>query len=175
MAKADWNITGSGGMSVVSDAGSNRLQLQAVKLVLYNGNSSLLNAEIIADIKMYSASANQGAGFVLRSNPTGDDCYFLRINGNGYVRTYSIYRMVSGTSILLTTINSTQLPGIYVRTRFRIDGDQISVEEYLSGEWVLITLVSDTVITSPGYAGLRSNGVSGYWIQYDNIEIGEKV
>jgi hypothetical protein len=174
MAKSNWDISGSGGLGTVEDAGSKRLQLHATKLVLYNGKINFLNSEIIVEIKLGFASTNCNGGVIFRSDATSNNGYYIGVRG-GTVRSYIVYRIVSGTYTQISIVDSTQSWNTYLKTRFRIDGSQISAEEYISGVWVLILAIDDTFITNTGYTGLKNIGVAGCWINFDNVEIGEKV
>lgn len=173
MAKDDWDISGDGGISIIEDGGSKRCRLTYHKLMLWNGNSELTDCEIIANIQMGSNSNCRG-GLILRSNESGQTAYRLWILGK---RTYYIQKIIDGTiTNLASNIASTRAYSEYVKTRFRIDGFQISIEEWDEGEWQLVTMVEDTsqaIIN--GYVGLWGNSVnSSYYITFDNVEINKK-
>ena len=175
MAKADWDITGAGGIAVVDEGGSMRCQLSGTKHMLWNGRGDLEDSETIADIRMSTNNTNARGGMLLRSNATIGTFYRCRIYGANPNRTYYIDRVVNGVSTQLAAIASSQPYYVYTRTRFRVDGFQLSIEEYLSGAWNLVTMVEDTnhAILS-GYAGLTGISVnSSYNVRFDNIEIGE--
>jgi len=174
MAKTDWDITGDGGISVINEGGSMRCQLSGVKYMLWNGRGDFTDSEIIADIRLSTNNTNARGGLLLRSNATIGTFYRCRIYG-ATNRTYYIDRVVNGVSTQLASVGSSQPYNIYTRTRFRVDGFQLSIEEYLSGAWNLVTTVEDTnhAILS-GYAGLTGISVNtSYNIRFDNIDIGE--
>ena len=64
----------------------------------------------------------------------------------------------------------------FVKTRFRVDDFQLSVEEWINGAWELITMVEDTSKAIVlGYCGLHGcSANSSYYITFDNIEINKK-
>jgi len=175
MGKTDWNITGDGGISVIEEGGSKRCRLSASKLMLWNENSTCTDFEVVADIKL-GANTNYCGGITLRANAAGTTMYRLRIYGRDTAsRTYYIDKVVDGVNTNLSTIISVQ-PSIYVKTRFRVDGFQLSVEEWIDGAWEVVAMVEDTsqAILS-GYCGLFGmSGNSSYYITFDNIEINKK-
>jgi hypothetical protein len=172
MGLSSWNISQSGGQAIIDEGGSKRCRLSGSKLMLWNGRDNLINSEIIASILMDSSTNSRG-GLVLRSDSTLNNCYRLRIFGP---RTYYIQKVVNGTVTTLATAYSTQPYNAYVKTRFRIDGYQLSVEEFISGVWTLVSVIVDneqSVIS--GYAGLYGESVNtSYFLTYDNIEILER-
>jgi hypothetical protein len=172
MAKSDWTITGNGGLSIIEDGGSKRCRLSYTKLMLWNGNDSLGDCEIISDVQVGS-NGNSSGGIVLRSNSTATTCYKFLIVGT---RTYYIQKVVNGTTTTLGTAVSDRPWNEYTKTRFRIDGWQLSIEEYINGEWQLVSMVEDTshaVIS--GSAGLFGSSInSGCYITFDNLEINIK-
>lgn len=172
MAKTDWYITGAGGQAIVDYGGSKRCQLSGSKMMLWNGRNNLANSEIIADILM-GGDTNTRGGLILRSDLAGSNCYRLRIFG---ARSYYIQKIVSGVVTTLATINSSQPYNIFAKTRFRVDGYQLSVEEWISGVWNLMTSIIDTEQSiALGYAGFYGESVStGYALQFDNIAISER-
>ena len=173
MAKLDWIISGNGGLSIIEDGGSKRCRLTYQKLMLWNGNDSLGDCEIVADILM-GTNGNYSGGIVLRSNSTANTCYKFLVVG---LRTYYIQKVVNGQTTTLGTAVSTRSYNEYVKTRFRIDGWQLSIEEFTNGEWELISMVQDSsqAIVS-GSAGLFGASVnSSYYITFDNVEINIKV
>ncbi len=174
MGRSDWDITGVGGCSVLEETGSKRCQITGEKLMLWNGNSSLTDSEVVFDFKVYGSNTNTRTGAVLRCQGTLNDCYKLLTYGP---RTYYIVRVVDGVSTTLTVIASSQPYNIYVKTRFRIDGYQLSVEEYISGEWNLIAVVEDTAQAfASGYAGLFGQSITtGYYSLFDNVDIRQKI
>jgi len=171
--KSQWLIQGAGGQAVIDEGGSKRCQLTATKWMLWNERNNLLNAEIIGLIKVGS-NGNYNGGFLLRCDSSCNNAYNLRISANGSVKIYTLYRIVNGVWTLLTTSNSSELYGVYTKVRFRVDGNQISIEEYITGTWNLIQLVTDNYVTIAGYAGLRGDSASGYTVTFDNIEINER-
>lgn len=174
MAKIDWTITGTGGQSVVTDAGSKRLQLSYTKLMLWSARNNLVDSEVVGDVKVGDAgSSNSSGGFVLRSDSNMSNCYRLLIVGN---RTYYVQKIVAGVVTTLASTNSSQPWSYYATTRFRVDGYQLSVDEYSAGVWNNIIVALDTTQSVPsGYTGLLGNSVnSSYWIYFDNIIISER-
>jgi len=171
--KSDWTITGTGGQAVIDEGGSKRCQLTAQKTMLWNGRNNLLNAEIIGQIKVGS-NANYAGGFLLRCDSSCNNAYNLRVSANGSVKIYYIYRILNGVWTSLAISNSSEQYGVYTKVRFRVDGNQISVEEWITGVWNLIQLVTDNYVTVAGYAGLRGDSSAGYSVQFDNIEVNEK-
>ena len=173
MAKADWNITGDGGITIIEETGSKRCMLSGTKQMLWKERNNLTDAEVIANIKFNLGSTNERGGLLLRSNSAISRCYRLFIYGN---RTYYIQRIVDGVVTTLGQADSSQAYNIYVKIRFRIDGYQLSVEEYINGEWTLIAMAQDTNQSfTEGYCGIFGASVnSSYSIIFDDIEIGEK-
>jgi hypothetical protein len=179
MAKSDWIIGGAGGQSVITIDGSHRLQLSGFKHMLWNGRDDLANSEVIALIKPYANenSGRQKGGGLLRCDASILNYYQVICAAYTSYRLYRIYRIVNGVSTLLSQVTSYQGYNIYVKTRFRIDGWQISIDEYSGGEWHLITTIEDTdhSIVS-GYAGLIATNYNGnYSFIYDDVQIGENV
>ena len=176
MSKSDWEITGTGGISIIEEGGSKRCRLAASKLMLWKGCSNCIDYEVIADINILNTTNYRG-GLVLRSNDAGSTMYRLRIYGrNTTSRIYYIDKLVDGVNTVLGTVISNQPYGTFVKTRFRIDGFQLSVEEWINGAWELITMIEDTsqAIVS-GYCGLHGCSVnSSYYITFDNLEINKK-
>jgi len=172
MSKSDWDITGDGGIGIVEVGGSKRCRLTYRKLMLWNGNSGLTDHEVIVEIQMGSSTNTRG-GIVLRSNESGTTAYRLRMYGP---RTYYIQKVVDGAVTVLAIVGSSRAWNEFVKTRFKVDGFQLSVEEWDEGEWKLIASVEDTsqaVIS--GAAGLYGESVnSDYYVTFDNVEIKEK-
>ena len=110
---------------------------------------------------------------MLRSEASGLTAYRLELYGP---RTYYIRKIIDGTVTTLGTAISAESWNIYVQTRFRVDGFQLSVEEYKDGDWVLIAVVEDTSeAILAGYAGLFGSSLNtAYHIMFDNVEISEK-
>lgn len=176
MSKSDWDITGNGGISIIEESGSKRCRLMYTKLMLWNGCSTCDDYEVIADINILNTT-NYCGGLVLRSNAAGTTMYRLRLCGrNTTSRTYYIDKVVNGVVTTLATVISSQPYNVFIRTRFRIDGFQLSVEEWINGEWVLITMAEDTSqAINIGYCGLIGMSVnSSYYITFDNVEINKK-
>lgn len=175
MSKSDWDITGIGGISIIDESGSKRCRLSHLKLMLWNGCSTCTDYEVSADINIGS-STNYAGGLVLRSNVSGATMYRLRVYGAANYRTYYIDKIVSGVNTILGQVTSSHPHFTFVKTRFRVDGFQLSVEEWIDGAWELITMVEDTsqAIVS-GYCGLIGmSTTSSYFITFDNIEINKK-
>ena len=175
MGKTDWNITGDGGISVIEEGGSKRCRLSANKLMLWNENSTCTDFEVVADIKL-GANTNYRGGITLRSDESGSSMYRLRIHGASIYRTYYIDKLVNGVNTILGQVNSYHPYNTYVRTKFKVDGFQLSVEEWIDGAWVLALVIEDTsqAILS-GYCGIFGTSVnSSYYITFDNIEMNKK-
>ena len=176
MSKVNWDITGTGGISIIEEGGSKRCRLSASKLMLWNGCSTCTDYEIAADINILHTTNYRG-GLVLRANEAGSTMYRLRIYGrNTTSRTYYIDKLVDGVNTVLGEVISNHPYGTFIKTRFRIDDFQLSVEEWINGAWELVTMVEDTskAIVS-GYCGLHGcSANSSYYITFDNIEINKK-
>lgn len=173
--KSDWIIQGSGGQAIIDEGGSKRCRLSGTKFMLWNGRNNLENSEIIAMI-LLGADTNTRGGLFLRSDNSGyQNCYRLRIYGGG--RTYYIQKVVNGVVTTLVTAYSTQPYNIYVKTRFRIDGYQLSLEEYIANTWNLIAVIADTEQSlNQGYTGIYGESVNtNYFITFDNLEISERI
>jgi len=173
MAKIDWNITGIGGQAVVEDVGSMRCRLSGQKLMLWNGNNALTDSEVVAEYKLSSNSTNTSGGLLLRSTSTGLNCYRLRTTSD---RTHYIDKLVGGVVTVLGSVVSSQPWNQYIKTRFRIDGFQISIEEYFGGVWNLVSSAEDNEHThASGYAGIFGSSVNtSYSMLFDNVEISQK-
>ena len=176
ISKSDWDITGDGGIAIVEDGGSKRCRLSGSKLLLWNGNSECVDYEVVADLSIMNTTNYRG-GLVLRSNDTGTTMYRLRVYGsNTTARIYYIDQLINNVNTVLGVVVSNHPFNVFVKTRFRVDGFQLSVEEWIDGAWELITAIEDTTkaITS-GYCGLIGMSyTSSYYITFDNIEINKK-
>lgn len=180
MAKINWDISGTGGQAVIIESSSKRCELSGNKLCLYNGASSLANCQLIADIKLYGTAGYNGGGIILRSDGT-------RNNGYAFVRRYyggdhgsgtacNIYKIVNGVWTQIAIAYTTFSWVTWIRTRVRIDGWQISVDEWIEGAWSQLMLVDETSHQhASGFIGLigTSTNVVGS-ILYDNVDIGVK-
>jgi len=179
MAKSNWDISGTGGQSIIDVEGSKRCQITGIKLMLWNGRNDLINSEVIVSIRPYvnNNSGYQRGGAVLRSDTSGFNYYLLTSYAYTAFRSYLIYRVVDGVSTLLSTVNSYHSYTDFVKTRFRIDGYQLSIEEYVDGIWNLKSTVEDTVHTLvSGYSGLKGHSHTvSYSCLFDNVEISERV
>lgn len=166
-------ITGSGGQAIVDEGGSKRSRLSGSKLMLWIGRSDLVNSEVVASL-LTGVDTNTRGGLVLRSDPTALNCYRLRVYGP---RTYYVQKVVGGIVTTLATIVSTQPYYSYVKTRFRVDDYQLSVEEWVGGAWVLVTSIEDTEQSLvQGRAGVYGESASsGYAITFDEVAISERV
>ena len=171
MAKVDWTQSGSGSAAVINNGGSMRLQITNDKLLLWTARNNLANSQVVADIYM-GADTNTRGGLVLRSDGTINNCYRLLIYGP---RTYYIQKVVAGVATTLLVITSTLAWNVYAKTRFTVDGYQLSVEEYINGNWVFVGMVDDlSQARASGYAGLTGANVSSYYEMLDNVEIRER-
>lgn len=180
MSKSNWDISGDGGQAVIIESGSKRCELSGYKLCLYNGSSSLTNCQLIADIKLYGTNGYNQGGIILRSDGTRNNGYVFHRDyvgsGHGNGTRCRIFKAVNGvwTQIAITYTSFTYYT--WVRTRVRVDGWQISVDEWIDGAWSQLILVDETShqFTS-GFIGLigNSSNVVGS-ILYDNVDIGEK-
>jgi hypothetical protein len=177
MSKIDFTITGAGGLSIVDDGGSKRCRLSYSKLMLWNGNPALGDCECVVEVQNSAANSNSGGGVILRSNSTAQTCYRLLIYGGGTGKAYYIQKAINGQYATLGTFISTRTWNDYTKIRFRVDGFQLSVEEYINGNWVMAFMVEDTshaiISGSVGLFGESTN--SGYSISFDNMEINTKV
>jgi hypothetical protein len=178
MARADWDITGLGGIAIIDDGGSKRCQLSGNKLMLWNGRSNLADVQVASDYKFSNASSTIRGGCVVRSDATGNNSYRLHTSPSGSVRVHVIYKVVNGIWTTLGTVNSNQSASVYVKTRLRVDGWQLSVEEYINGAWVLLMAIEDTshalVLGFSGIYNTTAPGYEAYSTIFDNVEIGEK-
>jgi hypothetical protein len=173
VATADWYITGPGGQAIVEEGGSKRCRLSGEKLMLWNGRADLINSEVVAQL-LTGVNTNTRGGLALRSDLTGSNCYRLRVFGP---RTYYVQKVVNGVVTTLATAYSSQPYNVFVKTRFRVDGYQLSVEEFVGGVWNLVSVVQDSEQSvAAGYAGLYGESVStGYYVTFDDVEIAERV
>jgi len=172
MGLSDWDISGSGGQAIIDDGGSMRCKLSGSKLMLWNGRNDLDDSEVITKIRS-GVNSNTRGGVTLRSNESGLTSYRMDIYGP---RTYYVRKIVNGTPTTLATAVSGQPYNVYLKIRFRVDGFQLSVEEYLSGEWELVCVIEDTseAVTS-GFAGIFGSSVStSYYMSFDDVEVSEK-
>ena len=178
MSKSNFNITGSGGQAVIEIEGSKRCQLSGTKYLLWNERNDLVNAEVISLIKPYLAqnSGYQRGGMLLRCDESILNYYRLLAYAYTNYRIYYIHRVVNGVATLLTQVISHQAYNIYTKTRFRIDGYQLSIDEYTNGQWNLIATVEDSDHSLiSGYAGICGVNYSGsYSFLFDDLEIGER-
>lgn len=171
MAKINWDITGTGGQAVIDEGGSKRCQLVGQKQMLWNGRNNLANSEIISDVKLGSSGIG---GLTIRSDASGLNCYRVRI-AYGTTRVYYVEKVVAGVATSLAAIASTQSYNIYVKTRFRIDGWQLSLEEWTGSAWLVVITVEETSHQfSSGYAGLLGQSSSIYVALFDNVSISER-
>lgn len=172
MAKINWDISGEGGFAIVSMGGSARCQLVGVKTLLYNGRTDFGNCEVVGEYRQQSSSSNCRGMLVLRSDADMSNCYRLVIFGP---RLYYVQKAVDGTVTTLATLNSTQSWDIYLPTRFRADGFQLSVDEYAGGEWVnVITVLDNESSHIAGRVGIGGVSVAGYHGLFDNVTLGER-
>jgi hypothetical protein len=179
MAKINWDITGIGGQAVIDESGSKRCQLTGTKLMLWNGKSTLANCEVISDIKLYGVAGYNQGGIILRSNASGNNCYmFIRSYATGGIgKNCYIYKIVNSVVTQIAFATTTFEYYTWVKTRVRIDGWQISVDEWINGAWIQLMLVEETTHQfANGYAGLigTSTNVVGS-ILFDNIGISERI
>ena len=178
MAKSDFLISGSGGQAIIEVDGSKRCQLSGTKYLLWNGRNNLVNAEVIALIKPYTNqnSGYQRGGMLLRCDENILNYYRLLTYAYTNYRTYYIHRVINGVGTLLGQVTSYKAYNIYTKTRFRVDGYQLSIDEYNSGEWGLIATIEDTDHSLiSGYAGICGVNYSGsYHFLFDDLEIGER-
>jgi len=173
MAKSNWNISGTGGQGVIIETGSKRCELSGQKLMLWNGNSSLENCELIADIKLYATAGYNQGGIILRSDGTQNNGYRFR---RMYANHCYLEKIVNGVVTQLSYVTTSFGWTTWVRTRVRIDGWQISVDEWVEGAWSQLMLVEETTHQHvSGYIGLigtNTNTIGS--ILYDNVDISEK-
>lgn len=177
MARTDWDIYGTGLQSIVDVDGSLRCQLAGLEWMLYNGVIDLGDSQIIADMRRYGDYSVSQGGLLLRADATLENCYYLQRQvvapGDGYRLT----RHVDTVMTILWQGSLGHAPEDWVRVRFRIDGWQLSVYEWVAGEWSEVVLVNDLdeahVSGYVGLFGLNTNNPAGMML-YDNIEIAEK-
>lgn len=174
MGKSDWDINGPGGQGIIDDAGSMRCQLTATKNMTWNGDVALTDSEVITEIKLNSTNGYSRVGPVLRADETCENGYFCLAYGYATKR-YYIFKVVDGVKTQLAYFVSEFASSLYTKIRFRIDGYQLSIEEWKEGDWVVIGIIEDTDETHPsGRAGLRGESLTTYYGLFDNVEIGEK-
>lgn len=174
MAKTDWDIGGDGGQSIAAVGESLCCELSGIKWILWNGNSGLTDAEIIADIRLYGTNGYNQGGLLLRSgaDPTWN-CYRFR---RKYKNLCYIDVIVNGvvTQLAYATTNFTY--DQWIRTRFRMDGWQISVDEWYASAWQQLMLIEETGNHHlSGYVGLMGTNTHTVGsVLFDNVEIAEK-
>jgi len=174
MAKINWDITGTGGQGIIIESGSKRCELSGTKLMLWNGKSNLANCEVIVESKLYGTAGYNQGGVTLRCNAVGNNCYqFIR----GYDKNCYIYKVVAGVVTQIAFVTTTFAWNTWVKTRVRIDGWQISVDEWIGGAWVQLMLIEETAHQfTTGYAGLVGTNTSVIGsILFDNVEISERL
>lgn len=176
MGKSDWDISGPGGQAIVDESGSMRCQLSGEKHMTWNGNVALTDSEVITEIKLYSTNGYSRAGPMLRADEDCENGYFCMARGYA-TKYYFVYKIVDGIKTQLAAWTSEFASSLYTKIRFRIDGYQLSLEEWKEGAWVVMGIIEDTSQAHPsGRAGLRAESHTGaYYGLFDNIEIGEKV
>lgn len=170
----DWYITGAGGQAIVSEGGSKRCRLTATKQMLWNGRSNLVNSEIVVQNLLNSNNGFAKGGLMLRSDLSGNNCYRLMIS---YSRAYYIQKVVAGIVTTLAATYSTQSWNVYVKTRLRVDGWQLSVDDWINGAWVQVAVIIDTEQSvAQGYAGLfGASSNADYNVTFDDVAISERV
>lgn len=182
MAKTDWDfvIDGTGSWAIVSAGGSMRLQLTFGKVyALWNGRNDLANSEVIAELRINTASSNNRGAFILRSDGSKNNMYILNVFYNTATRRkYYLYRVVNNVwTLLLTQVMDSVPPLSYIPIRFRIDGYQLTCHNYHGAAWHEIFVKEDELQShAQGFAGIAGLSiVSSYSVNFDNIEIRERV
>lgn len=175
MSYLDWDIYGSGVQSVVDVEGSKRVKLAGLEWMLYNGEAALVDSEIIADIRRYDVIQYSEGGLLLRSDVNLLNCYYLQRSIDPS-DSYLLTKVVAGVRTDLWTSPTGHAPEDWVRVRFRADGWQISVHEWIDGAWDGKVLVEDTGQShASGYAGLfGANADPTGSLLFDNVEIAVK-
>ncbi|RLC86970.1 MAG: hypothetical protein DRJ03_07260 [Chloroflexi bacterium] len=177
MGMADWNIFGSGMWQLVSGAavsGSYVLELyspaagQHIEL-LYNGNTSIGNTEVIAWVKTYSG--NPGRPTLYWREQSATDTL------NGYAMmipsatTATIYRVAGGVWTAMATITVPSIQGQWQKFRVRMKSYNIEVSYWDGAQWVLLALFHDTAQQwASGAAGFGNRTQGKSW--FDDVEIG---
>ena len=177
MAKINWDISGEGGQAIIEEAGSKRCQLSGKKLMLWNGKSDLVNCELITDIRLFGTAGYCRGGVMLRSDGSELNGYACtRVYKSGANSEYLIYKVVGGVWTQIAQADSNFGWTEWARTRIRIDGWQISVDEWFGGDWFQAVLIEETIHQhASGYIGLigTSTNIVGS-ILFDNVEISER-
>lgn len=173
MGKLDWDISGPDYYLIKKIEDSWRCVIYGKMLFLWNGRNDLRDSQIILERKHSASRRESAGGMVLRANASGDTAYRFRMCGD---RRCYIEKVVNG---VVTTLNyeETEQPwDEYVKYRFRVDGFQLSVHEWVSGEWQLLMFVDDlTQAITQGYAGFfGDNDNTSYRMYFDNVEIRER-
>lgn len=176
MSYLDWDIYGAGVQSIIDLELSKRCKLAGLEWMLYNGEAALVDSQIIADFRRYGALQYSEGGFVLRSDINLTNCYYLQRSitpADGWLLT----KVVAGVRMDLWSAPTTHAPEDWVRVRFRIDGWQLAVHEWIDGTWEGIVLVEDTEQShASGHAGLfGANPDPTGSMLFDNVEIATKV
>lgn len=173
--RTDWTITGVGLVTIINDEISNRCQLSYNTNMTWNGNNQLVNCEIIADVKVTDPrAAYSRAALVLRSDISILNCYLLLFDSPNI---YYLCRIVNGVSTILFTFHSTFDYNVFRTIRFRIDGYQLSVHEYINGSWVQsILLVDNNQTLVSGKVGISNWGQStnSLTVLFDNVNINQR-
>lgn len=174
MSRINWDIYGLGLQSIVNVDGSMRCQLAGLEWMLYNGDVALEDSQIIADIRRYGNYTYSQGGLILRSDVDLMNCYYFQREPND---DYRLTRHVGGAFTILWTGSLGHTPDQWARLRFRIEGWQLSVYEWVAGAWSEVVIVSDLVQAhTSGYVGLfgaNSAQPTGMML-FDNIEVAKK-
>lgn len=177
MARTDWDIHGPGIQRIVTVNGSKRCELNGLEWMLYNGDAALADAEVIADTRRYGNYTYSQGGLLLRTDATLENCYYLQRQGFGAVDGYRLSRHVNTVMTILWQGSLGHAPGDWVRVRFRVDGWQLSVHEWVASAWSEIVVVDDQAQAhASGYTGLfgANNANPAGSMLFDNVEIAEK-
>ena len=146
--------------------------------MLYNGATSLIDCELIVDIKLYGTPGYCQGGVIFRSNAEGTNGYaFIRSHvGVGGGKACYVYKIVDNVWTQLTYVTTTFTWDVWVRTRVRMDGWQISIDEWIDGAWSQLKLIEETTHQHAlGYIGLIGTSTNAIGsILFDNVDIGVK-
>jgi len=177
MALVDWTIFGGGGIAIVDEGGSKRCQLTGDKTLLWSERGNLINSEIIADEKFYTNDYRNAVGLLLRSNANATNCYRLLTYASGGERYHQIQKIVNDVVTNLGAYTSTIAYNVYLKTRFRVDGYQLSLGEFIDNQWKNMLIVEDTSQSlANGYNGFCAKNISypAWYVWLDNISINER-
>jgi hypothetical protein len=174
VAKANWNIVGTGsyGLSIDTPSGTGKsLQIVPVLYLLYNGKTNITNAEMVWWGKLKSTAVN---AVLLRNQGllNTNNCYLLICN----VNTATLYRRVAGALTAMTTV-AISFSNVWKKFRMRVKGYDFTLELWDGASWNLIMSATDTLSQfANGVSGIGGFYVSGDYIAlFDDVEVGEEI